>query len=76
MKSLVDSEVQNDEDFLEDVEEGFQGKVDTEKKISQSREPEKVYPDCFGAIDRYKSCKRDCNVSDECASTVKILEGF
>jgi hypothetical protein len=76
MESYVESEVQNDEEFLEDVEEGFQGKVYSERETTQSVEPAKVYPDCFGSTDRYKSCKRDCSVSNECASTVKMLEGF
>jgi hypothetical protein len=60
MESYVESEV----------------KVYSERETTQSVEPAKVYPDCFGSTDRYKSCKRDCSVSNECASTVKMLEGF
>ncbi len=76
MESYVESEVQYDENIVEDVKEGFQEKVYTEREPTKSKKPAKVYPDCFGSIDRYTSCKRDCNVSKECASTVKILEGF
>jgi hypothetical protein len=36
----------------------------------------KNYPDCFGTKEKYSSCKRDCAVSGECASTINVLEGF
>jgi hypothetical protein len=76
MESYVEREVQDEENILEDVDEGFQGKVYAEREPIKSKKPAKVYPNCFGSIDRFKSCKRDCNVSKECASTVKMLEGF
>ncbi len=76
MESIVDSEVRTDEDFFENIEEGFQGKVYTKKKMTQSDELGKAYPECFGSTHSFNSCKRDCNVSNECSSTVKMLEGF
>ncbi|RMF91661.1 MAG: hypothetical protein D6733_00585 [Methanobacteriota archaeon] len=81
-KSLLDGlDLEIDEDFLEDVDSGFEGRVyrkaaETEARESKPAGKVSEYPPCFGTADAYSTCKRDCSVLDECASTIKILEGL
>ena len=71
-----DLELEIKEDFIEDVEEKFEGEVYKKAIDAQPTKSLKEYPECFGATDRYSACKRDCSVLDECASTIKLLEGL
>ncbi len=65
-----------DEDFLGDVESGFDEGVYRKIGVSISEGEEAVYPDCFGSVDSNADCEAGCGVSEECISTVKILKGF
>lgn len=65
-----------DEDFLGDVESGFDEGVYRKMGVSISEGEEAVYPDCFGSVDSNADCEAGCGVSEECISTVKILKGF
>lgn len=67
-----------EEDFLGDVEAGFEGHVYQKAGFNVQTEsgPESVYPDCFGSVDKIECSEDSCSVSDECRSTVNLLKGF
>jgi hypothetical protein len=81
-RSIIDDlDFEIDEDFLEDVDEGFEGRVYGKVQETPTMEVKQKpmgkisdYPPCFGTLDVYNKCKKDCNVLNECASTIKMLK--
>ncbi len=72
---LTEIETYIDENFMEDIEGEFEGRI--YKKAESAEIQERYtgrYPSCFGSVDIYKVCKRECGVFKECDSTVKVLE--
>jgi hypothetical protein len=78
-----------EEDFLDDIGGEFKSEVykkthkselipESELKTitTPSKKVIKKYPECFGTVKKYSSCRRDCDVLDECTSTINILEGL